>query len=260
MKKLICLALASSALVGAAHAINFTLTDGNAVVNGDDTVQLTNWLTDGTDHLFNEDYFWRIGNTAEQRIGAIGPMTLTVIAPNIANVSFTNAGLFKVDITYILAGGANGSGTSDLGETVRIQNLSNGVLDFHLFEYDDFDILGTPSGDFAGMINSSTVSQWEGAVTAMVGTVPPPDAWEISNWPTLRNSLEDATATNLGNVNNSGTVAGDQTFALQWDRSINAGGTFLMSKNKRIETVPEPATMTVLGLGIAAMIRRRNKK
>ena len=259
MKKLICLALASSALVGAAHAINFTLTDGNSVVNGNDVSQLQDWTTDGVDHLFNQDYYWRIGNTAEQNIGAIGPMALTVIAPNIAKVSFTNAGLFQIDITYILAGGAPGSGTSDIGETVRIQNLSNGALDFHLFEYDDFDINQTAGGDFASMLNSSTVSQWEGSVTAMVGTVPIPDAWQIAAWPSIRNDLQNGTATNLNNTG-SGSGPADLAFALQWDRSIAAGGTFIMSKNKRIETVPEPATMTALGLGIAAMIRRRNKK
>jgi hypothetical protein len=46
---------------------------------------------------------------------------------------------------------------------------------------------------------------------------------------------------------------------MQWDRNIAARGTFLMSKNKRIEVVPEPATLAALGLGFAALLRRRRK-
>lgn len=259
MKKLISLAFLATVLVGAAHAVNFTLTDGNAVVNGDDANQLTNWLTDGIDNLYNQDYYWRIGNTAEAQIGDIGAGVITTIAANIVNVAYVNAGSFRIDITYTLVGGAAGSGTSDIAETIRVQNLSNGALDFHLFEYDDFDINGTAGGDFASMINSSTVTQWEGPITAMVGTVPPPNAWQIAAWPSLAASLNDATATNLDNTG-SGSGPADLAFAMQWDRTINAGGSFIMSKNKRIETVPEPATMAALGLGVAAMIRRRNKK
>ena len=260
MKKLLMIGALTGVMCGVANAANFALTDGNAVVEGNDVTGLQNWLTDGTDDLFNQDYYFRIGNTSgEFNIGDIGPGTITQIAANTVNLAYTAAGQFRIDITYTLIGGATGSGTSDISEIVRIQNLSNGLLDFHLFEYDDFDVNGTAGGDFGDLINSSTIGQRDGLRRVMVGATPPPNAWQIGAWPTLLNSLNDNTPTNFNNTGD-GLGPADLSFGMQWNRRIDAGGSWLMSKNKRVETVPEPATMAALGLGVAAIVRRRNKK
>ena len=259
LKKLLILGALTGVLAGFANAVAFTLADGNAVVNGTDTDGLTNWITDGIDDLFNQDYYWRIGNTSgEAQVGDIGPGVITQLAANIVNVSYTHAA-FRIDMYYSLIGGAAGSGTSDIGEIVRVTNLSNGALNFHLFEYDDFDINGSAGGDFASSLNSSTIGQSDGPRRVTVGATPPPDSWQIAPFNGLLVSLNDATPTNLNNTG-SGLGPDDLTFAMQWDRTIQAGGSFLMSKNKRVETVPEPATMAALGLGLAAMVRRRAKK
>ena len=262
MKKLLILGAMTGVLSGFANAgspIDFTIRDGNALVHGTLADGLDTWSTDGIDDLFNQDYYWRIGGTSgESQIGDIGPGTITQMAANIVNVSYLHAA-FRIDIYYSITGGATGSGTSDIGEIVRVTNLSNGALDFHLFEYDDFDINGVPGGDTGWSVNSSTIAQSNGSRYISVGATPPPNAWQIVAYPTLLNSLNDATVTNLDNTG-SGLGPTDVSFAMQWDRNIQAGGSFLMSKNKRVETVPEPATMAALGLGLAAVIRRRAKK
>ncbi|MBX7135559.1 MAG: PEP-CTERM sorting domain-containing protein [Fimbriimonadaceae bacterium] len=254
MKKIFAL-IGLTLLVGSANAVTFTLTDGNALVNGDDVDLLYNWFTDGVDDLFNEDYYFRIGQNPEDQVSSLGGAVVTQFAANIANVRFQNA-VVAFDITYTLAGGAPGSGTSDILEVVRVQNKTDQALDFHLFEYDDFDLNATAGGDNARLVNSSTIEQWEANTTALVGSVPPFDRWEIAAFPTIFNKLNDGVADNLSNATTP-IGPGDLSFAMQWDRTIAARGTFIMSKNKRIEVVPEPATLAALGLGALALFRRR---
>ena len=257
MKKILAL-IGLTMVVGAANAVTFTLADGNAIVIGDDTDLLNDWFTDGVDDLFNQDYYYRIGQNPEDQVSSLGGAVVTTIAANIANVRFQNA-VVSFDVTYTLVGGAPGSGTSDILEVVRIQNKTDQAMDFHLFEYDDFDLNATAGGDNGLLFNSSTIVQWENNTTAMVGSVPPFDRWEIAAFPTILNKLNDGVADNLSNATTP-IGPGDLSFAMQWDRTIAARGTFIMSKNKRIEVVPEPASIAALGLGALALIRRRRSK
>ena len=63
-----------------------------------------------------------------------------------------------------------------------------------------------------------------------------------------------------GPVIGTNLLGGNATITLMGGRSGANGDTFLMYDNVRFDGVPEPATMTMLGLGaIGVLVRRRRK-
>ncbi|MCH7688019.1 MAG: PEP-CTERM sorting domain-containing protein [Planctomycetes bacterium] len=95
-----------------------------------------------------------------------------------------------------------------------------------------------------------------------VGATPIPNFSEMSLFPTVRNSITGTAGYNLNTAAGGGigeTMSGDMTFAYQWNQSIGDRGSFGVSTDK-VMVVPEPASMIALGLGVAALLRRRKKK
>jgi hypothetical protein len=184
--------------------------------------------------------------------------------PDTLFVRYNGAG-FRTDVRYVLDGGAPGSGTSDMGEQISITNVSDGPMDFHFFQYTDFDVRGTAGDDSAVFTNLNAVDQYEG-VARLTETVvtPVPSHREIALFPVTRNKLSDGVATTLSDTP-IGTVVGpgDLTWAYQWDVVIQPGSTFQISKDKAIRAIPEPATASLLGLAVGLLLaaqRKRNRQ
>lgn len=259
MKRVILPILAGVCLLGGAHA-QVILNDGNAraTINHGNTgvLGMNSWLTDGQDNLYQQWYWFRVGQNPEAAINTISAATITGQTNNSVNIAYGNNQL-RVDITFTLIGGTPGSGTSDIAEVIRVTNLSGTALDFHLFEYDDFDLGTAFNDDLAELVNSSTIRQYDASVQAMVGTVPLPDAWEIAASGPIFNRLNDNMPSNLNNTG-SPFGPGDATFAFQWNRVIAPGSAFVMSKNKLI--TPEPGTFVAIGAGLALLFARRRRK
>jgi hypothetical protein len=260
------LALGTFAGAPAAHATFITLADGNSSVDFDTQTQAgaANWNIDGQDVLKKQWFWYRVGNAAPEQSLDTVPQTFVLSSdtsgdaiPDFLRVVYTSAGQFSLDTRYGLTGGSAGSGTADLAETIRINNLTAAPLDFHFFQYVDLD-LSASDAVVMNAGNPNTVDQLGLFATANETVVTPAPAHREANFfPLTLGKLNDAAPTTLSDVLLAGP--GDTTWAFQWDFTIPANGTVIISKDKLV-TIPEPATLSLFGMAAAGALALRRRR
>ena len=137
----------------------------------------------------------------------------------------------------------------------------------HFFQYSDFDLnrsathTDTLTIDPTLHIVYQTPAPVSGAAVLSETTISPrPNHAEANVGSATLAELNDALPTTL-NDNLSITTPSDVTWAFEWDASIAHGGTLLISKDKLLAPVPEPAASVLLGgalLALSAKLRKRN--
>jgi hypothetical protein len=223
------------------------------------------WSVDGQNQLNRQWFYYRVGGGLAQSIDAISSATISYQTANTIVASYANA-QFSLDITYILTGGSLGSGTADILETITVNNHSGGALDFHFFQYSDFDLGGTPGGDSVSITSGGGgydyVLQYKGPL--QIGesiNQPPANRGETDEAFNTLNRLSSIAGYNLNNVDSYGP--GNATWALQWDVLIADGASFDVFKDKKLEIspIPEPSALAIFALGaglVGFVSRRRN--
>ena len=257
-------------------AQNVTLTDQNtaAQININNQMGMHSWQVDGQEQLFQQWFWYRIGGAGpEQSIDMISAPAYSSTA-NTLSTTYTG-GSFNINVLYTLRGAPAGSGVADMTEIITINNTSGGVLDFHFFQYSDFDLSATIGGQTAALtrnmnplspnFNKFIEADQVNAAVSISETVitPGADHGEAGFYPGTLNKLNDLNPTTLSDTLSAGP--GDATWSLQWDMTLAASGpgsTMQISKDKHLTllVIPEPSTLGVLAVGLAAYVIGRRRK
>jgi hypothetical protein len=253
------IALAASAGAPSTLATVVILTNGNATaaIDTQSKAGMYDWIIEGTDVLKKQWFWYRVGSSGgEQSIDSLTQSALVLSAsdpidnPGVLDtlfVKYTSAAPpFRLDVIFTLAGGSPGSRSAALTEQIAIRNTGTEPLEFHFFQYGDFalDPLN-PLSDVVLVPSLNLVNQSNPNSSVLdVSTAPIPSHHEVNVFTNAVNTLinlEDASPTTLSDV--SGPLSGNATWAFQWDAVISAGGTYQISKNKKV-TLARPPQQT----------------
>jgi hypothetical protein len=259
--------IAVSAGSALANAVPYILTDGNsqATFNPYTSAGLESWVVDRQEYIAQQWFWYRLGNTAEQPINTL---TLDTAATHLSDsnndgsddmlyLKYYNNSV-RVELTFLLMGGRPGDHTSDMAETIRITNTSTSALDLHFFQFVNFNLTGAGTNDTVQIAGGNTVTQTStGALVAETVVTPMPSHFQAAIGSAIFDSLNDTGPTMLDDT--AGPLGpGDASWAFQWDRTLGAGRSFIISKDKNI--VPEPATLALLGAGLITTLLMRRKR
>jgi hypothetical protein len=264
---------------GLLHAQLITLKDGDSVVKIDPTAQnpVSDWAIGATNYLNRQGFWYLLGGS-----GPAKPLnTLTLVSETLSD---TNAdglwdmvglgyalGGLKVDVKYSLTGGDPGSGSSNLGEQVKLVNSGGSPLNVRLFQYTDADL--SASGDLVEFLAPSHVLQvasngfLDSANTGPASLLTHFEAGLTTDSPT--NTLQRLqTVNNLSLNDASGPLSGNATYAYQWDTTLQPGRSITLGQNNSLNVTPgsiptpEPGSLglmaaAAIGLGLIVVRRRR---
>lgn len=148
---------------------------------------------------------------------------------DLASLSFAEStDTLRMSVTILLRGAPAERGLSDLAETILVENLTTSTV--YLQQLVVTSLLGDSEGD--------------------VRVFPEEDTGF-----TNRVRIEDGSNV-FEEVVTPGAffgefIGGDPSFLLSWE--IAPGETLLISKDKRLDVIPEPGTAALLGLGLAGL-------
>jgi len=231
-----------------------TLTDGNAstTIDLNSPAGMTSWVIDGVNILNQQSFFYR---TNPGGVGSsISPLSLTQLLPNSLSATFGGTG-FNVTTVYTLIGGAAGSGTADLAEQIKIQNTTSSPLVFNFFQYANFAGSGIVElgQNSRGFFNEAFISGGGLVVTENLdtGISPGADKGQVGDPTTILNDI----TTSPGFNPNSTDTSGPGAWVLEWQRSIGANGSLIISKDLNaagVTAAPEPPAWSLVSIGLIA--------
>ena len=263
--------LAISGLPGQAQVVVLNHHNSSAAIDTGSSAGIFNWTVDGQNLLAQQWFWYRVGLNAEAPINTISAPTLVTPDSRTLYSSYFN-GSYGVRVDYLLTGFSAGSGLADIAEVITITNATAAPLDFHFFQYSDFDLAGPQDDLVAISVNSNPLSPSFGLFNTATRVHPLVAVTETVLTPGANHGEVGFHGSTLAKLNDNGpdtlndqagpTLPGNVTWAFQWDFVIPAGGSVGIAKQKfaHVILIPEPSSFALVGLGAFALAVRRNRR
>lgn len=219
----------------------------------------------GVDHMAQQWFWFRVADNPEQSIDSLSLDSALQLTPGYVKLTYSHPD-FRLEVQYIVTGGAPGDGYSDIAEIIRIKNTSDEELDLHFFQYCDMDLAFTADNDTVwiadGSVLNTAVQEDEFAAVSETAAAWAPDRVEAGEvdpqvGESILDRLNDGNPTDL--TGNLMAGPGNVAWAFQWDFEIMPGDSRIFSKNKVVAPEPAAASMLAIG-GILVLARRRRRK
>ncbi len=257
-----CAGFAFTAMAGG----TFTIADSNTSATFDPGAGQVDWMIDGVNQLFTQEFYYRRStDTREHRMDSfnlnnVGNFTqdtnpfIDTRADAFGSLFTDNNGL-EFETLFTIRGNAAGSGSAALAEQITIRNTSNAAITLSFFQFVDFDLGGDAFDDFGQIVGGNTAQQSDdGSALSETVATPTPTIFQMGDSFDMTSMFNDSA---IDNLDGTSSHSGDVAWAFQWDITLQAGGSFLISKNKAV--IPTPGSLMILGsAGLFANRRRRS--
>jgi hypothetical protein len=262
--------LAACALATLSQA-QVVLNDGNSQTSinlggGSGALGMNSWTINGVNQLAQQWFWIGAGGAAQAPINTLGALSYSATA-NYLTATYVHS-QFNVRLDYQLSGGLPGGndGTSDVTETISIQNTTANPITFRFFQYSDFNLLGSGAADSVNITSTPPPPTYWRALQTAGGTA----LSETVDSPFANHAEAAYAGSTLLRLNSGAPITlndnlsagpGDVTWAFEWDFTLAGGETFDVLKDKRLSVgvVPEPTTVSLLALGLLGFVLRRQR-
>jgi hypothetical protein len=223
-----------------------------------------NWQTDSRVQSENLSVLLPVDSYSVTDTNSDGNDDQFSITYNDGTVSFTQ--------TYALTGGTAGSGESTLSTTTTLTNLTSESLDLTAFHMLNLDIGTAWDDEHVQLVDGQdgmTARQWQPWADISIDLDTPASHWlawgkKCPNW-YFKNMTDPADQiVDLPDVSEydpatDSTPNKDSKLLLQYDFVLGVGESYDIQTTYTTSPVPEPATLSLLGLGGLGLIRRKRK-